>query len=178
MRWWSGFQRVLRHLWWDASDSRRWVPAAVADRLAQRVAASERRHTGEIRLCIEAGLPLNLWWPLPVDDVLPALVRERALSWFGQLGVWDTQDNNGVLIYLQLAERSLEIVADRGLSRQVPPEVWASIVDRLREHLVAGDVEAGLKATIDAVDALLCQYFPQAEGALNPNELPNAVVLC
>jgi uncharacterized membrane protein len=178
MRWWSGLRRVLRHLWWDASDSRRWVPEAVAHRLAQRVMTSERRHTGEIRLCIEASLPLNLWWPLPVDEVMPVLVRERALSWFGQLRVWDTQDNNGVLIYLQLAERSLEIVADRGLSQHVPADAWAAILHRLREHLAAGDVETGLGATIDAVDTLLCQHFPQTQGATNPNELPDAVVLC
>ncbi len=176
--WWSGLQRVLRHLWWDASDSRRWVPAEVADRLAQRVAASERRHSGEIRLCVEASLPLHLWWPLPTDDELPALVRGRALSWFGQLGVWDTYHNNGVLIYLQLAERSLEIVADRGLSQHVSPEAWVAILSRLREHLAAGQVEAGLNATIDAVDALLCQHFPHTEGAANPNELPDVVVLC
>lgn len=174
----SMLKRLARYLWWESGDSQRWVPPAVAERLAQQITDSERRHTGEIRVCVEACPPWHWWWPLPSDAALPARVRERALSWFGQLGVWDTRDNNGVLIYLLLAERSLEIVADRGVSERVPPEVWAEVLARLRDALRKGEVEAGLGAAIEAVDALLCRHFPATDGPPKPNELPDAVVLC
>ena len=112
-------KRTLKHRWLDASAAERLIPAAMRQRLQQRVAASEQRHSGEIRLCIEAGLPLSyLWRPAST----PHITRQRALTLFGKLRVWDTANNNGVLIYLLLAERSIELVADRGLNAVVPPQ--------------------------------------------------------
>lgn len=175
---WSTLKRLARYLWWEAGDSRRLVSPAVAERLAQRIADGERRHTGELRVCVEASPPWHWWWPVPSDEVLPARVHERALSWFGQLRIWDTRDNNGVLIYVLLADRSLEIVADRGLSQHVPPEVWAGLLARLREAWRHGEVEAGLTGAIDAVNALLVEHFPADDRAPKPNELPDSVVLC
>ena len=93
---------------------------------------------------------------------------------FGKLRVWDTEHNNGVLIYLMLAEHAIEIVADRGLNKHVSREQWQAIVDRMRELFRAGRFEDGLNAAIDAVDALLVQHFALAPGQLNPNELPDA----
>jgi uncharacterized membrane protein len=92
---------------------------------------------------------------------------------FAKLRVWDTEANNGVLIYLLLAERAIEIVADRGLARHVPPEQWQAIVAGMREAFATGRFEQGLNAAIDAVDTLLVRHFPLAAGAANPNELPN-----
>ncbi len=92
---------------------------------------------------------------------------------FGKLKVWDTENNNGVLIYLLLAEHRIEIVADRGLSRHVPPEQWAAIVDGMSAAFKAGRFEQGLAAAIDAVDGLLQRHFPLAPGQINPNELPD-----
>ena len=163
-------RRLLRHRWRDESDTRRAIPADLAQRLAERVAASERRHSGEIRIYIEAGLPLSYLW----RDATP---RERALAMFGKLGVWDTEHNNGVLIYLLLAEHAIEVVADRGLSRHVPQEHWQEIVQRMSGAFRAARYEEGLGQAVDEVTALLVQYFPVREGEANPNELPDEPVL-
>jgi uncharacterized membrane protein len=162
--------RVLRHRWLDASDAKRLVGAAALRRLEQRVAASERRHSGEIRVCVEAGLPLSyLWRDLGA--------RHRAITMFGKLRVWDTEHNNGVLIYLLLAEHAIEIVADRGLARHVPETEWHRLIGTMRENFRAGRFEDGLGQAIDAVDSLLVRHFALPEGAPNPNELPNRVEL-
>lgn len=175
---WPDFRRVARHLWWDADDGHRLIPPTVAQRLAERVAASERRHTGEIRVCVEAAWPITLWDPLIRPGPLHGAIRMRALSWFGQLGVWDTRDNNGVLIYVLLAERAVEIVADRGLSERLPPDAWTAVLDAMRAPLQAGAFEAAFDIAIDAVDAMLTQHFPETGDTPKANELPDAVVLC
>jgi uncharacterized membrane protein len=163
-------QRLLRHRWLDEGDTQRAIPPALSQKLADRVAASERRHGGEVRIYIEAGLPFSYLW----RDATP---RERAVAMFGKLGVWDTEQNNGVLIYLLLAEHAIEIVADRGLSRHVPPERWQEIVQAMSGAFRRGEYEQGLVQAIDAVTALLEQHFPLAAGAADVNELPDAPVL-
>ena len=163
-------QRILKHRWLDEADTRRAIPPALVERLAQVVADSERRHTGEIRIYVEAGLPLSYLW----RDATP---RERALAMFGKLGVWDTEQNNGVLVYLLLAEHAIEIVADRGLNPYVDAQQWQRLVQGMGEAFRAGRYEEGLKDVVAAVTAVLVQHFPAAPGAANPNELPDAPVL-
>ena len=164
------FMRILRHRLLDDTDTRRALDAAALDRLAQRVQASERRHSGEIRISVEAGLPLSYLW-----QGLSA--RDRAVTLFGKLRVWDTEANNGVLIYLLLAEHKIEIVADRGLARHVPPGHWQQVLGHMRDAFRAGRFEPGLMQAVDEVEALLVQHFPLAEGAANPNELSDQVDL-
>ena len=96
---------------------------------------------------------------------------------FGKLRVWDTEHDNGVLIYLLLAEHAIEIVADRGLARQVDDAQWSRIMATMQAAFQAGQFEAGLNQAIDAVDALLLQHFSLAAGAADSNELPDAPVL-
>ena len=158
--------RLLRHRWFDESDTRRALGPQALERIQQRIAASERAHTGEIRVCVEAGLPLSYLWR-------GASARERAVSMFGKLRVWDTEANNGVLIYLLLAEHQIEIVADRGIARHVDETRWAGIVDGMRSDFRAGRFEPGLMRAVDEVDALLASHFPLASGEANPNELPD-----
>ena len=182
--------RIFKHRWLDETDTARALDTAALQRLEARVAASERRHSGEIRLCVEAGLPLSYLWR-------GATARERALAMFGKLRVWDTEANSGVLIYLLLAEHAIEIVADRGLARQVPQAHWDTLVGGMREAFRGGRFEAGLEQAVDAlvgglreafragrfedglaqavdaVDAMLLRHFPLAEGQQNPNELPD-----
>ena len=158
--------RLLKHRAWDETDVRRVLPSAALDRLQSLVAESEKHHSGEIRLCVEAGLPLSYLW----RDAAP---RERALAMFGKLRVWDTEANNGVLIYLLLAEHAIELVADRGLARSVPAAHWQAIVEGLGHSLRAGQFEQGLAAVIGEVDRLLRLHFPLSAGEANPNELPD-----
>jgi uncharacterized membrane protein len=162
--------RILRHRWLDDDDTRRALGPLALARLQERVRASEARHGGEIRVCVEAGLPLSYLWR-------GLSARDRAVTQFGKLRVWDTEANNGVLIYLLLAEHAIEIVADRGLARHVSPAQWQAIVAGMRAAFRAGHFEDGLNAAIDAVDRLLVQHFALAAGAANPNELPDAPLL-
>ena len=161
------FGRILKHRWLDERDLARTLDDALLTRIEARVAASEKRHSGEIRVCAEAGLPLSYLWR-------GATARERAVALFGKLRVWDTEHNNGVLIYLLLADRAIEIVADRGLARHVPQAHWDEVLAGMREAFRAGRFEPGLDAAVTAVDAMLARHFPLAAGAANPNELPDA----
>jgi len=169
-RWWL-------HRWMDERAAERAVPPAMAEQLQARVRASEARHSGEIVVCVEAALPNSYLWRAGRAAPLHAVIRERALSWFGKLRVWDTEHNNGVLIYLMLAERRVEIVADRGISRHVPDAHGQEVVQHLGEHLQTGDFDSGLTQAQQEVSALLVRHFPLQAGEANPNELCNRVVL-
>jgi uncharacterized membrane protein YgcG len=162
----SKLTRILKHRWFDETDSRRALDKAALDRLELQVSSSETRHSGEIRLCVEAGLPLSY-----LTRGLSA--RDRAIMMFSKLRVWDTEANNGVLIYLLLAERAIEIVADRGVARVVPQAHWDSVVHAMGAAFRAGRFEAGLAQAIAAVDAELAQHFALLPGQANPNELPD-----
>jgi uncharacterized membrane protein len=159
--------RILKHRWRDETDAARALDDAALQRLQQRVATSERHHSGEIRVCVEAGLPLSYLWR-------DATARERAVTMFGKLRVWDTEHNNGVLVYLLLAEHAIEIVADRGLNRHVTHDEWQALVATMAGAFKAGRFEEGLAQAIDAIDALLARHFPLRAGEANPNELPDA----
>ena len=166
--------RLLRHRWVDDSDLRRSLPTDALARITASVAASELRHSGEIRVCVEAGLPLSYLWR-------GLSARDRAGALFGKLGVWDPAHNTGVLLYLLLAERAIEVVADRGLNAHVNPAQWQAIVNGLSQALRSGQPEAGLLAAVAAVNGLLAQHFALdpsgGGGGDNPNELPDAPLL-
>lgn len=172
----SKWTRIIKHRWLDSADTRRLIPDDMAQRLSQRVTASERRHSGEVRLCVEASLPMSYLWRSGAATPLQPLIRERAMSWFGRLGVWDTEHNNGVLIYLLLAEHAIEIVADRALNAHVDQSQWQAIVNRLGTRLRDGAFEDGLTQALEEVSALLVQHFPMPPETLRLNELPDTVV--
>lgn len=159
--------RLVRHRWYDEGDARRKLGADALARIESHIAASETQHDGEIRVCVEAGLPFSY-------IRRGAGSRERALAMFGKLRVWDTERNNGVLVYLLLAEHAIEIVADRGLAARVPAGTWSELAADMREAFRRGDFEAGLLRAVDDVDRLLVTHFPVRPGASNPNELPDA----
>lgn len=162
----SKLKRLFKHRWLDESDTRRAIPPALLERLQQRVGASEKRHSGEIRICVEAGLPFSYLWR-------NATARERAVSMFAKLRVWDTEHNNGVLIYLLLAEHAIELVADRGINRHVSPQDWQAMVKRMGAAFKEGRFEDGLTHALEEVSAVLVQHFPLAPGEADHNELPD-----
>jgi uncharacterized membrane protein len=170
---WQRLARLVRHRWAEGA-LRRAFPPALVERLARRVAASERRHTGQIRICVEGGLPMSYLWR-------GANARERAVSLFGKQRVWDTEANNGVLIYLLQADHAIEIVADRGLARHVAPDSWETMVAQMGASFRDGRHEEGLTQALSEVSALLVQYFPASaepdtDGARD-NELPDHPVI-
>ncbi|WP_374316985.1 TPM domain-containing protein [Aquabacterium sp.] len=164
------WRRTLRHLWLDAGDARRALTPSGLKRLEEAVRQSEIHHRGELRLCVEASLPLPLLWR-------GMSARQRAIEVFSRLRVWDTAQNNGVLIYLLLADRRIEIIADRGLSEHVSKAQWQAMADTLGTQLAQGAFEQGMRGAIAEVDALLRQHFPAHQHELDVNELPDAVVL-
>lgn len=157
--------RILRHLvlphWW----AMRAFPKPALAAIGRAVAASETGHRGELRFVVEANLPLADLWQNPSP-------RTRAVELFSQLRVWDTADNSGVLIYVQLLDRRVEIVADRGIDARVGQEFWDAVCRRMEAAFQAGRFERGAMEALDAITAELTRQFP-ARGR-NPNELPDA----
>jgi len=166
----SRLARIWRHRWLDETEVRRVLPAELMERLTRRVAASEHRHTGEVRICVEAGLPMSYLWR-------DAPARQRAIMLFGKLRVWDTEHNNGVLVYLLLAEHAIEIVADRGIDAHVDAAQWAAMTQRMSAAFREGRFEDGLTQALEEVSALLVEHFPEAPGAQSRNQLPDAPVV-
>ena len=171
------FKRILKHRWLDASDVRKTVTTPILERLTERVAASEQQHSGQIRICIEASLPMSYLGQIRRGTSVAKVVRVRALTMFSKLRVWDTQHNNGVLIYLLLAENAIEVVADRGLNAYVPPEEWQAMVERLGQAFKERRYEEGLMQAVDEVSSVLAEHFALAEGQTHADELPNAPVM-
>ena len=166
--------RLFKHRWQNNNLSRYGLSPDALTHLTQSVQNSERLHSGEIRIYVEAGLPFSyLWRTAPMDQI----TRCRALGMFGKLRVWDTAHNNGVLIYLLLAERAIEIVADRGLNDKVSPHAWQSVLQDMRITFRRGEFVSGLGLAIQEIHRLLVAHFPLAPGETNPNELPDEPVL-
>ena len=162
--------RLVKHRLFDEDDARRLLGKDALARIEARVGASEKRHSGEIRVVVEAGLPFSYLRRA-------ATPRDRAVALFGKLGVWDTERNNGVLIYLLLAEHAIEIVADRGLNRVVLAGEWTEIAASMKSAFQGGQFETGLLRAVDAVDALLVRHFASKAGDVDINELPDAPLL-
>ena len=166
--------RLVRHRWAEPA-GRRVLPQEVLQRLEAGVARSERLHTGQIRIVAEAGLP---WSYLRRH----ATARERAIMLFSKFRVWDTEHNNGVLIYLLIPEHAIEIVADRGLARHVTPAECQRVVAQMSAEFRAARYEEGLAQALDVVTHQLVQHFPRRGKTAGPadsvaNELPDAPIL-
>jgi len=160
--------RLIRHLATTRFNTRRHFAAPVRAAIEQAIRECEARHAGEIRFVVETSLDIpQLWRDLPP--------RQRALQLFGQLGVWDTAHNNGVLIYVLLADRAVEIIADRGITARVSPAEWAAACRQMEQHYAAGRYREGSVVGILGVGALLGRHFPGKPPA--GDELPSQPVL-
>ncbi|MBM4219970.1 MAG: hypothetical protein FJ171_10155 [Gammaproteobacteria bacterium] len=160
--------RSLRHLFTTRWATRRRFTPVVLRRIEAAIAAAERRHAGEIRFAIETAFDLpDLWY-----GTTP---RERAVLVFGQLGVWDTADNNGVLIYLLMVDRDVEIVADRAIAERVPQAEWDAVCREMEAHYKEGRFAEGSEAGIAGVGRLIAAHFPGRGG--DRNEQPDRPVL-
>ena len=171
---------LLRHFWLDADDTQSAIGTPLLERLTRQVALSEQSHSGEICICVEASLPWRQLWRVGPAFGLADAVRARAVEMFSHLRVWDTANNNGVLIYVLLAEHAIEVVADRGLSAHVPAAHWSALVTHMGEAFKQGHYEAGLSAALTDITGQLVQHFALPAGAelqsasANPNELPDS----
>ena len=161
--------RLLRHLFATHWMTRRCFDSETQKRIEVSITEVEALHGGEIRFAIETALDL--------PDLFAGLTsRHRALQVFGQLGVWDTAANNGVLIYVLRADRSVEIVADRGIGSRVLQSEWAAVCRAMEDHYRAGRFAEGSDVGVRGVGRLLAKHFPNDQGG-RANELPNQPVL-
>ncbi len=162
------FKRILRHFLTPPWTLRRAFPVPVMNAITEAIRTSERRHRGEVRFAVESVLD---WRRLLRNEQPP----ERARDVFSILRVWDTEENNGVLIYLLLADRHVEIVADRGLHRRVGPEEWAAICRSMEAYFAAGRFEEGLVQGLQAMTEILAREYPLSTPS--DNELPDEPVV-
>jgi uncharacterized membrane protein len=161
-------RRILRHLFFPPWRLARAFPSRTLGAIENAIAASEAGHLGELRFVAEAGL-----------ELLPLLrgqtPRQRAVELFSALRLWDTAQNSGVLIYVQLADRRVEILADRGIAALVPQNDWDAICRSMEEAFRQMNFEAGSLEAVSRINALLRGHFPA--GSVNPDELPNRPLL-
>jgi uncharacterized membrane protein len=163
-----GIKRIGKHLLEHRWRLRRIFPQTVLDRIEQAIKAGETTHSGQVRFVVEGALDGA---PLFKDQS----ARARALDVFSLLRIWDTAHNNGVLIYLLLADRKVEIVADRGIDARVGAAGWQKICATMEADFKAGHFEAGVIKGIDAVSRQLAAHFPRRRAG--PNELPDKPVV-
>jgi uncharacterized membrane protein len=161
-------RRIGRHLLEHRWRARRIFPPRVLAAIEQAIKAGETTHSGQVRFVVEGALDGA---PLFRNQA----ARARALDIFGQLRIWDTAHNNGVLIYLLLADRQVEIVADRGIDARVGAAGWAKICADMEIDFKAGNFESGVIKGIAAVSRQMATYFPAQPG--DRNELPDAPVV-
>ncbi len=160
--------RVFRHLLFPGLRLRRAFNTAALARIEAAIGASESRHRGQIRFAVEGALDLRAL-------LAGQSARERAIEAFSALRVWDTEENNGVLIFLLLADRDVEIVADRAIARLVGPAGFEEICRQMEEEFRAGRFEGGVLLGIEAVGDQLASHYP-ARGKWR-DELPDTPVV-
>ena len=160
--------RLLKHLASPGWLVKRAFPAAALRNIERVIGEEERRHAGQVRFAVEAFLPLA--------DLLRGVgASDRAVALFGRLRVWDTEHNAGVLIYLLLADRRVELVADRGIHSKVGTAAWEAICGEMQQEFARGQFERGVVIGVRAVSDLLAEHFPPTgEGR---NELPDKPVV-
>jgi len=158
------WKRLLRHLLTDHHTVRRAFPPAAMRAIEKATGEEERRHGGQLRFAVEGALPLS-------ELVRGVGSRERAIAWFGRLRVWDTEHNAGVLIYVLLADRRVELVADRGIHSRVGTAAWEAICGEMQQEFARGQFERGAVIGVRAISDLLAAHFPPSDA--DRNELPD-----
>ena len=161
-------KRITQHLLLTHWQVNRAFPRQTLIAIEQAIKASETAHVGEIRFVVEGALDGTAL-------LKGQSAKERAIDVFSQLRIWDTEHNNGVLIYLLLADRDVEIVADRGVHAKVGAQKWENICRSMETAFKQADYEGGVVSGIQAVTQHLTKHFP-ASGA-SPNELPDQAVV-
>ncbi len=161
-------QRIVKHLLATEGQVKRAFPRSTLNTIENAIKASETAHVGEIRFAVEGALDgLSLF--------KGQSARERAIELFSQLRVWDTESNSGLLVYLLLADRAVEIVADRGLHAKVSTQEWAKICQQMEAAFRQSNYEGGVVSGVQAITRHLVKHFP-ADGR-SGNELPDRPVV-
>ncbi|WP_338771383.1 TPM domain-containing protein [Massilia sp. METH4] len=162
------WRRAWRHLMTGSGTGRRCFPQPTLEAIAAAIADGERRHRAEVRLVVEPSLPFGA----ALDGITN---RERARALFVDYGVWDTEENCGVLIYVNLADHAVDIVADRNVGRRIGEAEWQAVCRTMTDAYKRGDFHEGTIAALNQLADLLQKHFP-SDGS-RPNQLPNEAVI-
>ncbi len=160
--------RFVKHMFSHPWQAKRHFSAAALKNIEQAIQASEKKHAGEIRFIVETGLH-------PIEILYKKTPKKRALQLFGSLNIWDTEHNNGVLIYLLLVDRDVEIVADRGIHQHVGNNGWEKICHDMEVLFRKSEFEAGVLQGVAEISAELEKHFPIT--GLNKNEISNKPII-
>ena len=161
-------KRALTHLTTTAAAGRRAFPEDSLKQIEHQIAQGEQCHRAEVRLIVEAALDMDAIFSDTSN-------RQRALELFAQYRIWDTEENCGVLIYVNLAEHAVDIVADRNVGRRVEAPEWHKICKIMTQGFANGKFHESTLAAIEALNTLLQQHFPGTSTA--PNQLPDSAIM-
>lgn len=161
-------KRALKHGLTSGAAARKAFPSATLQAIEEAIARGEQLHSAEVRLIVEPALGLEAAFKNVSN-------RERALALFAQYGIWDTEENCGVLIYINLAERQVDIVVDRNVGRRIEAAEWQAICQTMTQGFANGDYHNSTLAALDTLNDLLSRHFPPRDG--RPNQLPNAAIV-
>ncbi len=161
-------KRILKHFWLGSLEVKRCLSSSALDNIEKAIKQGEQHHAGQICFAVEASLDSRDLWANKT-------AKQRAIEVFSQLRVWDTEQNNGVLIYLLLADRDVEIVADRGADAKLGSHFWEEICHDIEIAFHSARFEQGVIEGIQRVSQQLAKHYPNASE--NPNELPDKPVL-
>lgn len=165
MRLWP---RLWRHWTHPRQRVSMYFPILARQQLTEQIARAEQRHTGQLRFVIESSLNT-------ASLCHHVTARQRAQYWFGQLGVWDTAEKSGILVYVLFADRAVEIIADRGINACVDMTLWQQICNHITQAFLQQNYMAGLSDGLDELTELLAQHFPRIHAGVN--ELEDEVIL-
>ncbi|MCB1176141.1 MAG: TPM domain-containing protein [Leptospiraceae bacterium] len=160
--------RLFKHFFSGWFLSRKYFPEKVLSNIEVVIKDSEKRHNGEVVLAIEPSLPASF-----ILSKKP--IRERAIEIFSRLHVWDTENNSGILLYLNLADKALEIVADRGISSKIKDDFWRKIINNIQNEFSKSKFERGAILAISELTGILEENFPS--DSKDKNELPDKPVI-
>lgn len=166
----SKIKRLWQHWLHPRMRVEKYFPENVLQQLAAEIGTSEQNHHGQIRFVVESRLDSA--------DILAGLTpRQRACQWFGELGVWDTEHNSGILIYIGFADHAVEIVTDRGINQRIDNQQWQRICDLMRDAFRQQNYADGLASGLRETDALLKTVWPKSPEQATDDSLPNDVVM-
>lgn len=165
----TNIKRIMKHLFMNRWQVKRAFPPQILLAIESAIKKSEMSHMGEICFVVEGALDNG---PLLKGQS----ARARAIDVFAHLRIWDTEQNNGALIYLLLADRDVEIVVDRGIHAKVAAREWENICRTMERAFKAADYESGALSGIRAVTEQLEKHFPMTTNH-HKNELPDKPIV-
>ena len=164
----STISRFFRHIFTTRASAKRAFPPETLKVIEDVVAEGETRHRAEVRVVVESSLS-------GADVLAKVTPRQRAIVLFSQFGIWDTEENCGVLVYVNMADRKVEIVADRDVSRRISSEEWDAICHTMTDNFAKGEFRNSTISAVKQLNALLEKHYPDV-GVVN-NQLPNQPIV-